>query len=123
MEDLYFSMQKNGTIGKYDIVKLIGEFDLNEVNFFEKKLLSLIGREGGDWQACLLVLDISELEYLDSSAIGAFVRLYREIVEKGKGKLFFFKPKEFIEELFQISNLKNFLSVVHTKKELEEKCL
>lgn len=117
MEDIYFNIVSAPQIGNYQVFKLIGEFDLNEVYLFESKVSEALSQKPPK-----IVLDISELEYLDSSAIGAFVRLYREVVEKSKGKLYFFNPKEFIEELFELSNLKNFLSIIHEQSELEQKC-
>lgn len=118
MNDSYLSVESGGEIGPFKVIRLIGEFDLNEVSGFERKLEELLTEDSR-----YVVLDMSELEYLDSSGIGCVVRLYRDTEEKQSGKLFIFNPPPFIKELFQISNLTSFLKLITSQQELEETCL
>ncbi len=117
MSDESLEVIESGEVGKYKIIKLIGEFDLNDVKSFDSKIEEVFPD-----QKRYIILDLSELEYLDSSGIGCFVRLYRDTTIKHGGKFIVFQPKEFIKELFEVSNLTQFWTVVETKKELEEIC-
>jgi len=117
MSGEYLNIEAGDRIGKYRVIRLSGEFDLNEVSHFEEKAGEILS--GG---ARHVVLDLSQLDYLDSSGIGCIVRLYRDTEENAKGKLVLYHPKEFIEELFEISNLTSFLRVLHTAEELESFC-
>jgi anti-sigma B factor antagonist len=114
MHSGYLTVEDGGCVGNFQIVKLNGEFDLNEVNYFEEKLEEFL--EEGQKN---IVLDMSQLEYLDSSGIGCIVRLYRDTEEKLNGKLIIYQPKDFIRELFQISNLTSFLDIVDSPEELK----
>lgn len=116
MDERYLTIKKETPIGKYQVISLSGEFDLNEVAYFEEKTEEYLEKEK------FVVLDLNKLEYLDSSGIGCIVRLYRDTEENVDGKLVLYRPKGIIEELFEISNLTSFLTVIHTLEELEEFC-
>jgi len=118
MREHYLEVVENGKIGKFKIFKLIGEFDLNEIIHFENSIGKYL-KDGSK----LIILDMSALEYLDSSGIGCLVRLYRDIEEKIKGKLILYQINDFIKELFEISNLTGFLTILSSKDELDKYCL
>jgi len=106
-----------GKIGRFQIIRLAGEFDLNEVRNFEAKIDEILADNKAH-----VVLDLNELEYLDSSGIGCLVRLYRDTVERADGKFVIYRPKDFIKELFEVSNLTKFLAIVESQEALERTC-
>ncbi len=106
-----------GKIRNFRLIKLIGEFDLNDVKSFEENVERILVDEKK-----YIVLDLSELDYLDSSGIGCLVRLYRDTVGKYGGKFIIYSPKEFIKELFEVSNLTQFWPILEKKEELEDYC-
>ena len=115
MQKGYLTVENGGKLNNYQIIKLKGEFDLNEVNYFEKNIEEILKET-----VKYVILDVTDLEYLDSSGIGCIVRLYRDTEEKRSGKLIIYNPPSFIQELFQISNLHSFLSITSDEKELEQ---
>lgn len=117
MRDSYLEVVESSKMQNFRVFKLIGEFDLNEIIHFENMMTSLL-KDGSRYA----VLDMSGLEYLDSSGIGCIVRLYRDLEEKLKGKLVLFQINDFVKELFEISNLTGFLTIFNTREEVEKFC-
>lgn len=118
MSARYLQIEDGGNVGLKRILILKGEFDLNETSFFEEKVNAVLN--GSEYK--YFVLDVKELEYLDSSGISALVRLYHQIEKEEDKKLLIYNPPEFIKELFQMANLTNFIQVINTKEELDDLC-
>ncbi|HOJ50597.1 MAG TPA: STAS domain-containing protein [Spirochaetota bacterium] len=113
MKESLLKLNEKLKIKDYTLIELSGEFDLNEVenfnSFFEKTKKN----------TNKIILDLSKLEYLDSSGTGCFVRLHNEI-QAMNGDLIIYNPSDFIKDLFSISRLDSFLKIINTKEELDK---
>lgn len=81
------------------LVKINGEIDLFNSNDMKSKLLSLLGEKQAN-----LIIDCKNLEYIDSTALGALVAVLKNAKEYGCDVILKdVRPN--IEKLFRITNL------------------
>lgn len=97
---------------KVTIVKVKGEFHIGNVNKFEELWHSLVEKKPS-----AIAIDCSELEYIDSSAIGTLVKFLNNAMSK-KIKLLFFDLNDAIQNIFKTARLDNFFTIT-TKSKLE----
>lgn len=88
------------------VLKLAGDLDVYSEeefrDFIEDKLTNLDSD---------LVIDIKDLDYLDSTGLGMFMKIYKLNQEKGK-KVRVVNPKENILKLFKITELTEIFEMV-----------
>lgn len=88
------------------VLKLAGDLDVYSEeefrDFIEDKLTNLDSD---------LVIDIKDLDYLDSTGLGMFMKIYKVNQEKGK-KVRVVNPKENILKLFKITELTEIFEMV-----------
>jgi len=113
MKESLLRLTEKINIKGYKLIEVVGEFDLNEVDNFNS-FFENIKKENNK-----IILDISKLEYLDSSGTGCFVRLHNDL-QALNGSLILYNPSEFIKDLFSISRLDSFLKIVYSKEELDK---
>lgn len=104
-EDLY---NINNIIFKISSGKNITADNAEHPLFFLNTLIS-----GG---AQRIIMDMSGLEYIDSSGIGVFIHAAKQL-RAGKGNIVFFGVPEQIEEIFSIVQLQKFIEMYNTKEE------
>ncbi|MFW6366905.1 MAG: STAS domain-containing protein [Spirochaetota bacterium] len=104
------SVEERDTI---TIIKVTGEFHIGNVNKFEELWHSLI-----DKKPTVVAIDCSELEYIDSSAIGTLVKFLNNAMNK-KIKLIFFDLNKAIQNIFKTARLDNFF-IITTRDALEK---
>lgn len=83
----------------YKLVELKGDLDIYAEDEFRDFIeLEL---ENSDKN---LVIDIKDLDYLDSTGLGLFMKIYKKVNEKGNS-VKIINPKENILKLFKITDL------------------
>lgn len=83
----------------YKLVEIKGDLDIyaeDEFRDFIELELENIDKN--------LVIDIKDLDYLDSTGLGLFMKIYKNVNEKGKS-VKIINPKENILKLFKITDL------------------
>lgn len=83
----------------YLILNLAGDLDV----YSEEEFRDFIEDELKD-KNLDLVIDIKDLDYLDSTGLGMFMKIYKMYKEKGQ-KVKIINPKENILKLFKITDL------------------
>ena len=78
-------------------VKLYGDLDINSVNIFKDKINSVE-------EIRKIIIDCEELSYVDSTGLGAFISVYKNIKEKGEG-IVIKGLKPHIKKIFLITDL------------------
>jgi len=86
-------------------VGLKGELDAENVED-----LNLFFREGEGKGEARIVLDLSDLEYVDSSGLGAFVRLMKEARAQG-GDVRLVDPTEGVRKVLELTRLNRVFDV------------
>ena len=101
---------------KLTIVKVSGEFHIGNVNKFEELWHTMIEKKPP-----VIAIDCSNLEYIDSSAIGTLVKFLNNAMSK-KIKLIFFDLNKAIQNIFKTARLDNFFTIT-TREQLEREYL
>ncbi|NIM04289.1 MAG: anti-sigma factor antagonist [Armatimonadetes bacterium] len=93
------------------VVELIGEVDVYSAAQAKQKIHELL--DGGVKH---LLIDLSDTEYLDSTAMGVLVGVLKRVGESGGWvRLVGMKPR--IRRLFEITRLDEILPIFETEKE------
>jgi anti-anti-sigma factor len=85
------------------VLVLRGEFDLTGIDVFNDAVAAVTPRQS-------LVIDLSELTFLDSSGLGAFVLLYERAVSEG-WSLVLSAPQPQIDTVLRMSGLAQRLTI------------
>lgn len=99
MFDIKFNKEEN-----FEVL-VSGDLDINTVSTFQDKVL----QEYKD-QDCDLVFNLENLDYIDSTGLGAIVTVYKEVTEKGK-KVKVINAKKNIKKLFLITELDSLIDL------------
>jgi anti-anti-sigma factor len=65
-----------------------------------------------------VILDLDRLSFVNSQALGLFVKLHMRCSEAG-GKLILFAPRSSVRDIIEIADLPQFMAVAATSEELE----
>lgn len=84
---------------KYLLVEVKGDLDIYSEDEFKSFIEKEIQEADKD-----IVIDIKDLDYLDSTGLGLFMKIYKILNEKGKS-VSIINPKENILKLFKITDL------------------
>ncbi len=95
-------------------VRLIGELDAENVSLLAEFLDRGPGRE-----YTRFVFDLSRLDYIDSSGLGAFVKRMKEARQKG-GDLKIATPGEDVSKVFELTRLDRVFDIRKTSEEARE---
>ena len=94
--------------GKHKVIALKGELDLYKTGKLKRELLEAIGDEVSS-----LVMDMTELKYMDSSGIALMAFLQKHV--KGKGGTFaFLSVNSEIMNVLKLAALDNFFKIYET---------
>lgn len=86
-------------------IKLTGEIDIVNADVFKKDATEILEREGKN-----IVFDCAELDFVDSTALGAFVAVQKQAAAKGLSvKLKNVKPR--IQKLFSITAVDSLIEI------------
>lgn len=94
--EIRFKEEKSGELFKLSIS---GEVDIYTAQSLKEKIYSVIENNN-----CDLLIDCSELNYIDSTGLGIFVGALKKIKESN-GKIYISNLKENIKKLFVITGL------------------
>lgn len=101
--------EKNNVI----VVNIKGEFHIGNVNKFEELWHELVEKGFP-----VIAINCSELEYIDSSAIGTLVKFLNNAMSK-KIKLLFFDLSSAIQNIFKTARLDSFFTIT-TRENIEK---
>ena len=90
----------------YLILNLAGDLDVYSEEEFRDFIEDELKDKNSD-----LVIDIKDLDYLDSTGLGMFMKIYKMYEENGQ-KVKIINPKENILKLFKITDLTDIFEMV-----------
>jgi len=91
---------------KYVLATVRGEIDLSNARDLKEKVLS----EVEDIKPCNLIIDLKEVDYIDSTGLGLLIGLRRRIKEGG-GELCLILHTPRMEKLFKVTGLVNVFKI------------
>ncbi len=97
--------------GPVTIVTLEGEVDLNRAPQMKQTLEAACSRRPNR-----LVLDLSEVGYMDSSGVGTLVWVYREVQRYG-GRFILVGAQDKVKAVLQITQLEKFFTMLDSVDE------
>lgn len=80
------------------VVKLKGDLDIYSSTNFSDKLLEKYNENKKD-----IIVDLTDLDYIDSTGLGAFISLYKNIEKEHNFKII--NPKKSVKKIFVITEL------------------
>lgn len=99
-------------LNNYPLLVLRGKFRISEGDLEIKDRISRLIAEGH----LNIIMDITSVKYLDSSAIGEVVAAHTSLLNR-KGKLVLIARKGSNMDLFTVTKLINVLDIVQTEEE------
>jgi anti-sigma B factor antagonist len=96
------------------LITLAGEFDLHACPQFERRVLEALGRGASE-----LVVDLSEVSFIDSTTIGILMRTRKRLTPL-RGRLLLVCADSNILRLFEITALDRMFEIFDTKDEALE---
>lgn len=104
----------SGSAGKYRKLMLAGQFwEQNDFASLEE-YVDVCAK----MQKPFIIFDLDRLTFINSQGLGLLVRLHR-LCEDNGGKLIIFHPHQNIREVFEITGLGSFMTIIHTVKDLD----
>ncbi len=107
------------TVGQALIAKLQGELDLHTSPQFKEQLADFLTTHP---HIKYLIMDVQDLQFMDSSGLGVILGRYRDLEERG-GRLFFVQANPHIKRVLQMSGLQKISefadSAAHVLKRVE----
>lgn len=88
-------------------VNLSGRMDLLGTQAIEKKLTALIASQNGP-----ILVDLSEVDFLSSSAIRILIFSSKDLSERG-GRMVLYFPKPMVREVLQAAGVPTLIPVFH----------
>ncbi|MEW6730126.1 MAG: STAS domain-containing protein [Acidobacteriota bacterium] len=98
-------------VGKINIIKLIGRLtpdESDDILFSTVKQLAESGEKD-------FLLDLSAVNYINSTGIGSIIQAYRLAQNKG-GNLKLLNPSQCVSHIIQVSKLDNIFEVFHDQE-------
>lgn len=93
------------------VVVAVGEIDMRQSPDFHRALVELVAE-----RPFRLVIDLTQVSYIDSSGVGTLVEIFRRV--KGyQGKLALVAPAPRVMSMFEITRLNQFFHIVATEQE------
>ncbi|MGM0501260.1 MAG: STAS domain-containing protein [Bacillota bacterium] len=81
------------------IIKLAGTFDLHTAVYFKQEINNYLNRKIKG-----LILDLEDIEFIDSSGIGAVLSIYKKM-EKKRGKIAIINVNPNLKRIFELSGI------------------
>ncbi len=93
------------------VVVAVGEIDMRQSPEFHRALVELVAERPGR-----LVIDLSQVAYIDSSGVGTLVEIFRR-VKSYQGKLALVAPVPRVMSMLEITRLNQFFQIVPSERE------
>ncbi len=87
------------------LVRLHGSAGMEHTEDLQRRLLELPGKA-----TCRIVLDLSDLHFVNSAGLGAFIALYRRCREFG-GQVALARPREAVAQVLRVTNLDRLMRI------------
>lgn len=103
--------------------RIFGEFKL--MPKCEKQLVKPLEIEALDYcrqqqgHTIKIILDLSKTSFIDSTALGTFLSIYRAIKSQGSGDMILTEVQEKVQSLLDITRMNNIFSVMSEAEALE----
>ncbi len=97
--------------GSAVVVALTGEVDLHHTPEVHRALVSVVEKK-----PALLVINLAEVRYMDSSGIGTLVEVLRRVAAY-QGKLALCHMNDRVHSVFEITKLDHFFKIFDTEAE------
>ena len=91
--------------GDVTVLKLVGEFDLGGLSTFNEALAAV------DPSAAQVVIDLSELTFVDSTGLGCFARSHNELEARG-AKLVLRAPSKAVRRIIDVLDLGQSVEII-----------
>ena len=104
--NLDFKMIENSLI-----VRLSGEFDLHTADYFKEQIEDKLSSKINN-----LILDLSEIKFIDSSGLGAILAKYKQLNNRG-GKLAIVNPTPQVKRIFELSGILKIINIYSSEQE------
>lgn len=98
---------KLNTTGKIKTIEIAGKFDIESTEEFESIFAKLI-----EPNPSIVSIDMSRLDYIDSSGIGSLIKSLNSLKNK-KGKLILVGMKPMIQNVFKLAKLDMFFEIMN----------
>nr|WP_232373596.1 STAS domain-containing protein [Leptospira chreensis] len=98
---------KLNTTGKIKTIEIAGKFDIESTEEFESIFAKLI-----EPNPSVVSIDMSRLDYIDSSGIGSLIKSLNSLKNK-KGKLILVGMKPMIQNVFKLAKLDMFFEIMN----------
>jgi anti-sigma B factor antagonist len=98
-------------VGTTAIVPLAGQIDLHQTPMVHKALVEVC-----EQRPVRLIIDLHDVEYMDSSGIGTLVELFRRVHGHG-GELLLCGMCQRVRSVFEITKLDRFFKICTTAEE------
>ncbi len=92
-------------------VQLGGEIDLHRTPKFHQQLAELCAEK-----PARLILDLSQVNYIDSSGVGSLVEIFRRLKKEDR-KMILVNPSDRVCGVLEITRLDQFFTIVETTSE------
>ncbi|MGC8861938.1 MAG: STAS domain-containing protein [Armatimonadota bacterium] len=106
--DLGIEIRKNG---KITVIQLAGELDAYTASRFREVMVEAI-EDGGE----NLIVSMGDVEYIDSSGLGALVGGLKRVSER-KGKIVVVRPRPQVRKVFEITGLEKVFPLFEDEEE------
>lgn len=93
------------------IVELKGQFDLHTAKYCKEKISRYLNKEVKN-----LILDLEEIDFIDSSGIGAILSIYKKIEQKG-GKIVIINMNPTLKRIFELAGVLNIIESYSSRTE------
>ena len=103
--------EKNGNV---TVVYVSGEIDRDDEDKLNEFFSKLIKEE-----VKLAVLNLSGLDYINSSVLGIFVKFYKEL-KREKGEMIFSNVQPFVLNMLRITHINDIIKIYSVEKEAVE---
>ncbi|MCX7633269.1 MAG: STAS domain-containing protein [Turneriella sp.] len=102
-------------VGQHKVVRIIGDVDLYNVGDLKRAVFGLID-EG---EVNSLVVDLSKVNYIDSSGVGALVAAHKKMKTQG-GKFALLGPTEDVFNILKLATLDQFFKIYENESQLPQ---
>ena len=101
-------------LGKHKVMEVVGDVDLYNVGELKQAIFRLL--DGEDVKS--MIIDMSSINYMDSSGIGALVAGQKKIKTRG-GSFALLNMKEDVLNILKLATLDQFFKIYENEEQIE----
>ena len=96
------------------IIKLKGKFDLHTAQYFKTEVNNHLEKNING-----IVLDLEDIDFIDSSGIGAIISIYKKIEKKNR-KIAIINVSPILRRILELSGLLNIIEIYNSRNKALE---